>query len=249
MMTTNYEPHDLEWTNEKVDRFWNFYNNYKPFDDQWFTKNAGDAVINFAKKYHSISGRVLDYGTGKGFMLEHLINKYKDIELYACDFTSSIPPLINETYKTNSVFKGCAYIKGLPSELNENYFDVVFLVETIEHLNNEYLDATIKEIYRILKPGGIVIITTPHDEDIKKGIVHCADCGAVFHLMQHVRSWNIAGILNQMSSFGFNKVVCKAVVIFNYKDRSGKFYKALNMIKTLLNRPTPKANLVYIGKK
>lgn len=56
------------------------------------------------------------------------------------------------------------------SDLNDSlpyddaFFDIVLSVETIEHLENTYL--FINEIYRVLKPGGLLIITTPNVTNI-----------------------------------------------------------------------------------
>jgi len=47
--------------------------------------------------------------------------------------------------------------KNLP--LKNNFFDVVITLAVIEHLNNPLNFC--REIYRILKPGGCVILTTP----------------------------------------------------------------------------------------
>lgn len=41
----------------------------------------------------------------------------------------------------------------------DNYFDIVFCTEVLEHTNNPFL--AVEELYRIVKPGGIVAVTTP----------------------------------------------------------------------------------------
>jgi SAM-dependent methyltransferase len=49
-------------------------------------------------------------------------------------------------------------IKELP--YNDNLFDIVTATEVIEHL--EDFRAIIREIYRVLKPGGIFVLSTPN---------------------------------------------------------------------------------------
>jgi len=46
-------------------------------------------------------------------------------------------------------------------EINEvdNFFDVILCTEVIEHV--PYPNETIKELYRIIKPGGVLLITAP----------------------------------------------------------------------------------------
>ena len=43
----------------------------------------------------------------------------------------------------------------------DNYFDVVAMLAVFEHLQQKKLTAVLREIHRILKPGGRLILTTP----------------------------------------------------------------------------------------
>jgi len=49
--------------------------------------------------------------------------------------------------------------KGLP--FGDNYFDVVSALAVFEHIEPRHLAGIHKEIYRVLKPGGIYVMTTP----------------------------------------------------------------------------------------
>ncbi len=246
-MEIKYNPHNLEWTDEKVSRFWNFRNNYEPYDDTWFTEKAGNSLLNLVQKHARIKGKVLDYGTGKGFLLQHILDRSKEVELYACDFTDTVAKETDEKYKSQPAFKGCQHITELPSAYADDFFDLVFLIETIEHLTDNYLHATLKEINRILKPGGTVIITTPFDEKIENNFVHCADCGATFHHMQHVRSWNVKSLTNLTNKFNYTSVWCKGINI-KWFSKKGIFHYATDQAKKLFAKPI-RENLIYIGKK
>jgi len=54
--------------------------------------------------------------------------------------------------------RGVDLLKGLPYATES--FDVVLLVEVIEHLENHRV--AISEVARVLKPGGVLILTTPN---------------------------------------------------------------------------------------
>lgn len=246
-MSNEYKPHSLDWTDEKVARFWNFRNNYKPYDDTWFTQQVGSAVLKFANKHVPLKGKILDYGTGKGYLLQYLLDEYPSVDLYACDFTDSLAAEAAEKYKNNPAFKGAQLLTTLPSVYEENFFDVVFLIETIEHLTDNYLHATLKEIHRILKPGGSVIITTPNDEVLEKTHVHCADCGATFHHMQHIRSWNVKNLEALTRQFNFSTTVCEGINIQWY-SKKGLVHRIADNVKKLFSNPKH-ANLVFVGKK
>ena len=48
----------------------------------------------------------------------------------------------------------------------DNYFDIVYTKSFIEHFH--YPEKIFKEIFRVLKPGGIVITLTPHWKFMQK---------------------------------------------------------------------------------
>jgi SAM-dependent methyltransferase len=48
---------------------------------------------------------------------------------------------------------------GLP--FSDRYFDVVTMLAVFEHIEPARLDGTIREVRRILRPGGIYLLTTP----------------------------------------------------------------------------------------
>lgn len=246
-MNIDYKPHLLEWTDEKVSRFWNFHNNYTPYEGTWFTEMVGDALLKLINKHFKIKGKILDYGTGKGFLIEHLLDKYSQIEVYGCDFTNSLALETDKKFKEHTGFKGCSLITDLPSPYEDNFFDFVFLVETIEHLTDNYLNATLQEINRILKPGGIFIITTPNEEVIEKNYVHCADCGSTFHFMQHVRSWNADKLKRITEKFNFDSHFCKPINLLLFQKNGLYYYSIYRLKKVFGKKYTP--NLIYVGKK
>lgn len=95
-------------------------------------------------------GRVLDLGAGKGNISTEL--KKLDFHVIACDIN---PQLFR--------IKGirCDYAdlnQKLPYETES--FDYVMCVEVIEHLENPH--HVIREIARVLRPEGKVVVTTPN---------------------------------------------------------------------------------------
>ena len=97
--------------------------------------------------------RILNLGAGEG-ELNHLIHSYCE-DLYACDineddveFGKLINPLV--VYSVQD---------GTNLSYQNNYFDVVICMEVLEHVEDE--EKLLKEIYRVLIPGGLTIITFP----------------------------------------------------------------------------------------
>ena len=78
--------------------------------------------------------------------------------------------------------------RGLP--FADNAFDVVLCGEVIEHLPN-YREV-LQDIYRILKPGGKVVLTVPFEETLK--YVVCPRCGHLFEMNGHVNTFSVKSL-------------------------------------------------------
>ncbi len=106
-----------------------------------------------AREY--ILGDVLEVGCGEGRGIEHIIDK-------AANYTAidKIEPVIAELrvkYPQGKFIRG-----NIPplSPFQDNSFDLVLSFQVIEHIEDD--DHFLKEIYRILKPGGRAMLTTPN---------------------------------------------------------------------------------------
>ena len=97
-------------------------------------------------------GRILDIGCGsEPYFLSHTSFREK----FAIDQLSepiSEPNIIFHTIDLNSE-------ANLPFEAE--YFDAITMLAVVEHLNPTVLVELFKECYRTLKPGGLIILTTP----------------------------------------------------------------------------------------
>lgn len=111
--------------------------------------------------------KIVDIGAGEGYFCqllgEHIANKY-GIEpskvLNACD-------MFPETFRYDRI--QCAQIDAnfhLPYK--DNTFDIITCIEVIEHIEDQFL--LIRELFRITKPGGRVIMTTPNILNINSRI-------------------------------------------------------------------------------
>jgi ubiquinone/menaquinone biosynthesis C-methylase UbiE len=94
----------------------------------------------------------LDIGAGNGLLLR-LVRERFGFEQSACDYT-------DDFIKYSAVPVDRVNLDEQRLPYPDSHFDLVTCVETIEHLEN--FRALLREIYRVLKPGGVVIITTPN---------------------------------------------------------------------------------------
>lgn len=125
-----------------------------------------------------MKGRVLDIACGSGFgsqMLAKLCKKQID-EVVAVDIDEEIISYAKGRYHHPLVDFRCedAVDPLLPEKLGA--FDVILSFETIEHLENER--QFLANLYQLLKPGGVLILSTPFGEG--RGL----PSGSPFHVHQ-----------------------------------------------------------------
>ena len=83
-------------------------------------------------------------------------------------------------------------IESLP--IPSESLHLVACSEVLEHLTSDSLTAGLKEIRRVLKPGGILIGTVPYRENLVDNEVFCPNCQNVFHRWGHYQSFDEARI-------------------------------------------------------
>ena len=243
----NYQVHKVEWDDEKVKRFWDFHYHYEPFEQLWFTRAVGRQIIQFASRFVKIEGSILDYGIGKGHLTNYLLENSK-LDIFGCDFSNETVINTDRQFGERSNFKGCILVKEFPSNFSENQFDLVFLVEAIEHLTDNYLVTTLAEINRILKPGGSIVVTTPNEEILEHQNVVCPDCGCVFHRVQHVRDFESKSLDRLMKAQNFDRLYCDAIDLTDL-EKSFPVRVVKNVLRRMKGKSYKAPHLIYIGKK
>lgn len=100
-------------------------------------------------------GRILDIGCGSfPYFLAHTAFQEK--------FAVDQLPMPKETASKNRIEFFALDLNKVPSLPFENgFFNAVTLLAVVEHLNPDSLALLLKECYRVLKPGGALILTTP----------------------------------------------------------------------------------------
>ncbi|MDP7244146.1 MAG: class I SAM-dependent methyltransferase [Flavobacteriales bacterium] len=112
-------------------------------------------MIAYMETAKIISGNVLEIGCGEGYGITELAPKAE--QYFALDkYNTAISEELKE--KNNIIFKQMEVppLKGI----DNNSIDFVVTFQVIEHINNDEL--FISEIYRVLRPGGKLILTTPN---------------------------------------------------------------------------------------
>lgn len=101
--------------------------------------------------------KALDYGSGSGLHVDLWKKVFPLADLYFCDISSVA---LEKLVKRHPEFKlKCAEINENRALFDNEFFDVVVSIEVMEHVAD--LNNYLRDIYRLLKPEGIFIWTTP----------------------------------------------------------------------------------------
>lgn len=239
-----FEIREIEWTPERMSRFWAFFARHPRAERAYFSGHSGEALIALAARHVPLRrSRVLDYGCGPGFLLERLLRR--GIQAAGLEFSPEAVARARQRCQGQPAFGGITLAETVPSPLPAGAADVVFLVEVLEHLPDGYLDATVADVGRVLRPGGWVVASTPHDEDIESAKTVCPDCGSIFHPWQHVRSFTARTLERVFAGHGFEPVVSRATTLGGtWPGRLSRLGRRL-----LPGMAASEPHLVYIGRK
>ncbi len=145
----NYEPYE---TKEEQKTSWLF---------QKAIKYGIAKRVRFVTKYKK-NGRVLDVGCATGVFLEGMRARGK-WELYGVEPSDHAATIAFQ--KTNAdIFVGTLE----QAQFSGNFFDVVTMWDVLEHVHNP--QETLDEIYRILKPDGLLVIRVPNVDSLQAKI-------------------------------------------------------------------------------
>ena len=208
---TVFTEHEIEWDDSKVSRLWNYYSRTPPYSDIYFSKLYGHHILRQSGLPLRESLEVLDFGCGPGFIWDHLRRIGAHWQYTALDFSPDSIKKVIEKAGGHKNYKGAKHVSSLPAEIPDSNFDVVLLFEVVEHLNDAYLDGALAEAARLLKTGGVVVISTPNQEDLSKSQKFCPECGAIFHEFQHVRTWSVSSLTDRLKQHGFSLRMAKTL--------------------------------------
>jgi ubiquinone/menaquinone biosynthesis C-methylase UbiE len=124
---------------------------------------------------------ILDVGCGEGFVTSHLLKASLVVGL---ELSENSLKIAKQKLKKNNVQFIRADATDIP--LRESSVDKVVALEVLEHLPIESQQRLCREIDRVLKKGGTLIITVPYKEQIT--YTRCIHCGKLTPLWGHLHS-------------------------------------------------------------
>ncbi|MDR2010118.1 MAG: class I SAM-dependent methyltransferase [Bacteroidales bacterium] len=134
--------------------------NYESFYNK--SESTAKWLISYFQKYSDLKNiKILDWGCGPGRVIRHLsVIMDPSCEFHGSDYNKKYidwcsKNIINVTFKTNQLIP--------PLNYEENTFDIIYGISIFTHLSEEMHHAWFCELMRVLKHGGILILTLHGD--------------------------------------------------------------------------------------
>jgi SAM-dependent methyltransferase len=119
-------------------------------------------LLDFIEKWGSGGGTLLDVGCFSGLFLHNA--KLRGFEVVGIDPTNDAVSFVRNVYKFEVIHGNLRSGRFAPDQ-----FSVVSFLDVIEHLTDPISE--MKESFRILRPGGLLVMTTPNARGLIQKVV------------------------------------------------------------------------------
>jgi SAM-dependent methyltransferase len=208
------------------DKIWSHFQNADPESFAAAKPRLEYLIRVISRRVKSAQPRVLNIGVGSGHFEKTALAR--GFEVHSLD-----PDVVAIARLSQSGVSGhVGYIERI--ELADQQFDAVVASEVLEHLGDEQRAAGLREIARVLKPGGWFLGTVPYNENLKAGDVVCPCCGALFHRWGHQQSFTLASMRTELERQFIVRELRRTAFV-SFRDR-GPFGKLKSLARLLLAR-------------
>lgn len=157
----------------------------------WLFKIRRKIFFYFIKKYSQSGSSLFDFGCGSGYLVGELHKIGYDA--HGVDFEKDAVD-----YGLNQGIKNLKLANGEKIDYLDKIFDIVTAFDVLEHIEDE--KPTIRELVRILKPSGKMIITVPAYQWL---------WGVQDDVSHHFRRYTAGSLINIFKNFPELKIIRK----------------------------------------
>jgi|SRR3989338_691813 len=168
---------------------------YDNFFNHLFFSHSNKKVANLIS--FSKNSSILDVGSGTGILIEQLVSK-KNLKINGLDLSPEMVKISKEKFRKN---KNVTITLGSAVKMpfKNSSFDYVTCSHSFHHHSNSL--QSLKEMYRVLKPRGKIIIL----DATKDGIIRKLFCKIIDIIEGKVLHYSKDEMKNLFKKVGFNK--------------------------------------------
>lgn len=154
---------------------------------------------NFSDRSGPVS--VLDAGTGFGQYAHYMFRKFPEWTIHGVDINPDQLTDVQQFFNKCGAEKRTSFeVANLEQYRADRSYDLILCVDVMEHIPDD--NAVFRNFYASLKPGGLLLISTPSDQGGSD--VHSEDDESFIE--EHVRDgYNLSGIQQQLKDAGFSE--------------------------------------------
>lgn len=186
---------------------------------------------------------ILDAGSGFGQYSYFLARKKPNRRILGVDVKTEQIEDCNQFFRGTGLTNATFEFADLTQFVKENYFDLILSVDVMEHIEEDVL--VFENFHKSLKPGGMLLISTPSDQggsDVHDHHEHYENDGTESFIDEHVRDgYNIHEIQDKLKKAGFGKT--KALYTYGW---SGSLSWKISMKYPILMLNTSKVFYIIL---
>lgn len=189
-----------------------FFRMYKDKYRQHKQRHRLDIIKELLKGYNSKNNFILDIGCGDGYASSYILNDYPLKTYFGLDLSiEKLKKVLRQVRCSRAIIGDAENLPILDASVH-----IVLCLETLEHLINP-ID-TLKDIERVLKPGGISLISIPIDSPLQKVLIKVVKKFTkekASHFNEHIHVFTMRSI-NRLFNGTSLKVLNKQFCGFNF---------------------------------
>ena len=192
-----YETGALGWTDDLT----TFHEDNAGSDHSLDRTSRRHAVRQVKKHANGKAPIILEIGCSSGFLLEALQQELPHARLIGSDYVRA--PLEHLALRTPGI--PLLQFDLVQCPLPDCSIDVVVLLNVLEHIKDDV--GAVRQLYRILKPGGTVVLEVPagpHLYDVYDKV------------LMHFRRYRLSGLCRLLADAGFSVVDASSLGTFLY---------------------------------
>jgi 2-dehydro-3-deoxyphosphooctonate aldolase (KDO 8-P synthase) len=188
-----------------------------------FESNIRNNYLNINK---NLNYKILDVGSGYCSFAKILIEKYNNLHITCLEPSKTRSDkgiIINKITSDDNITINNIYLNNEFVDNNKNKFDIVTSWHVLEHLDENFINTVLQNMYNCCKPGGQIFIEVPNSND---ELLKIEKYKKINYMIHHLSYWNEQTLSKLCESNLINNFR------FEYRQRYG-FNNYLNWIYNL----------------